>query len=95
MTSATQTVGLGALWIVTQPTRDSVLEDILFQATPGRFILQALGGLRGDEVIGWFAGKDEAERVAREALAVLKPLTAIQRDGGAEFEQYANPGIDY
>jgi len=62
--------GLGQLWIVTKASPVSTLEDILFQADPHRLALQVLGGLRPDEIVGWFDNYSEANQNALQQLHI-------------------------
>lgn len=61
-------IGLGALWIVTRATSQSELVDILFRATPQRFAQQVQGGLQPEDVIGWFDSYSEANQIALQEL---------------------------
>ena len=54
--------------LVTKPSKNSVLIDILFNADIKRMELQFKGGLSGKEIIGIFTTKNEAEKVAKMAL---------------------------
>lgn len=51
-------------WLVTKPTKDSELVDILFEATPSELVLQGRGGLDPSDVVGAWADKSEAEKIA-------------------------------
>ena len=55
-------------WVVTKPTKQSVLIDILFNADMKRMELQFKGGLSNKEIIGIFTTRNEAEKVAKMAL---------------------------
>ncbi|OFX31050.1 MAG: hypothetical protein A2X08_18290 [Bacteroidetes bacterium GWA2_32_17] len=55
-------------WVVTKPTKQSVLIDILFNADMKRMEFQFKGGLSSKEIIGIFTTKNEAEKVAKMAL---------------------------
>lgn len=55
-------------WVVTKPSKKSELVDILFNADMKRMELQFKGGLTGNEIIGIFTTKNEAEKVAKIAL---------------------------
>lgn len=61
-------------WVVTEPTKNSELADILFESDIKKMHLQYLGGLRTDEIIGIFSTKEEAEIIARAALAELHKM---------------------
>ena len=55
-------------WVVTKPTKQSLLIDILFNADMKRMELQFKGWLSSKEIIGIFTTKNEAEKVAKMAL---------------------------
>jgi hypothetical protein len=60
--------GLGPLWIVTRATATSTLDDILFKASPHDLALQVMGGLRPDEILGWFDSYTETNQNALQEL---------------------------
>ena len=68
------------IWIVTHPTLESQLVDILFQASARDLELQFKGGLQGSEIVGFYSTKYEALKVAkkllknRTSIAVFDPL---------------------
>jgi hypothetical protein len=51
-------------WVVTKPTEDSTVADICFKSTPQKIGLQFFGGLKADDVIGFFDCGDQAESLA-------------------------------
>ena len=51
-------------WVVTKPTEHSTVTDICFKATPQTIGLQFVGGLRADDVLGFFTCGDQAESLA-------------------------------
>jgi len=55
-------------WVVTYPTPDSELIDILFQTTIPGIMLQTKGGLQIEEIAGIFKTKEPAEKMARHLL---------------------------
>jgi len=62
-------------WVVTKPTKQSTLIDILFQRDMKGMQNQFLGGLKGSEIIGTFTTKTEAEKVAKMALLKAGAIT--------------------
>lgn len=56
------------LWIVTRPTKESVLADILFECDIDKLQKQFAGGLTANEILGIYVKPKEAEAVAMEAL---------------------------
>ena len=63
---------LGKFWVVTYPTFDSELGDILFQADINRMYLQFLGGLTIKMIAGVYKRKKEAEEHAKKLLKQKK-----------------------
>lgn len=62
-------------WVVTKPSKNSELIDILFHADIKRMELQFKGGLSSKEIIGIFTTKNEAEKVAKMALLKAGAIT--------------------
>lgn len=58
-----------SFWVVEYPRGESVWEDLVWEATPERILLQGRGGLQGKDVQGFYLDKAEAERVAQDLLA--------------------------
>jgi hypothetical protein len=59
---------VGTFWVVTAPTRDSVIQDILFQTDICGMHLQYLGGLKDEEIVGFYKSKDKASKQAKSML---------------------------
>jgi hypothetical protein len=61
---------IGKFWVVTAPTENSVLEDILFEANVGYMMNQCRGGLDPGDVLGIFKkeNKSKAEAMANRIL---------------------------
>jgi hypothetical protein len=66
-------------WVVTRPSQFSTSEDILFPCTFERLMLQTLGGLQEDEIVGIFAEETEARRSAATLLGKcpVRPQDAV------------------
>ena len=58
----------GKFWVVTYPTENSELADIVFDADVFDFHLQIAGGLTGDEIEGLYNNKAKAMKVAKKLL---------------------------
>ena len=58
-------------WVVTKPTKNSELEDILFKSDISQMELQFRGGLTAKEIIGLYMDKDEALGIAQSSLAKI------------------------
>lgn len=66
---------LDKIWMVTKPKKESELVDVCAEIEMEKLYLQYLGGLREDEVVGFFTHKEEAVKVAR-ALMRMRPKVA-------------------
>ena len=56
------------LWVVTEPTSVSELDDICFEADMQRLQLQFAGGLVASEIVATFTTKKEAVKLAKALL---------------------------
>lgn len=76
MANAVDGIGdhVGKFWVVTEPTVDSVLQDILFLSSVGGMISQAKGGLKQEDIVGLYPLKDKekAEKHAKFLLEKVK-----------------------
>jgi len=63
---------VGVFWVVTKPTKDSTLGDILFESDIIYLANQIRGGLTEREIFGFYIDGGEAEKVAKDLLK--KPL---------------------
>jgi hypothetical protein len=68
---------LDRFWVVTNPTPESEIGDILFETDVRGFILQVRGGLDEDRRPRIFADRESAEADALARLAVVRGLSAI------------------
>jgi hypothetical protein len=59
---------INKFWVVTKPTRDSELNDILFHSDMKYMRNQFVGGLKANEIIGTYQYKAEAEKIAKKLL---------------------------
>lgn len=55
-------------WVVTKPTVVSQLLDICWKSTPWSINLQFFGGLKANDIIGFWTEEKEAKRIARDLL---------------------------
>jgi len=67
------------LWIVTTPTADSTMGDICFKTDPRGFALQVLGGLKPDEIVGWYDRQSDA--VSAAAAQLIKVADRLLDEG--------------
>jgi hypothetical protein len=81
---------VGSFWVVTTPTDVSTLGDILFEADVPKMMLQSLGGLREEQIVGFYRSREHAEYVARQALTIrqqgklYRAMVAADRATGGE-----------
>ena len=61
---------VGKFWVVTAATQDSVLEDILFEATIAIIMKQAKGGLEADEIMMITKDENKAKKYAEKLLYI-------------------------
>jgi hypothetical protein len=59
-------------WVVTRPSTVSEPGDICFPCTFERLMLQVLGGLREEDIIGIYAEETEAKQSAVKLLGERK-----------------------
>lgn len=59
---------VGEFWVVTEPSKNSTLDDILFSTDVFGFVLQFKGGLRGEEILIVTPDFKKAEKIALDAL---------------------------
>ena len=75
-------------WVVTRPTPVSTIGDILFETDARGLILQALGGLKPEDVLLTTSDVNEAQTVAADALqkgrAVFQEIDEVARMLGYE-----------
>jgi hypothetical protein len=60
---------INKFWVVTKPSKNSELADILFNSDIKGMQNQFLGGLTKSEIVGIYSTKTEAEKIARKLLA--------------------------
>ena len=60
---------LPPFWIVTRPSPNSEMADILFESDLFGFILQEKGGLKGSEIVGFYTSQSKAKKIAEKLLA--------------------------
>lgn len=60
--------GMMPLWIVTRATPRSTIADVCFAADPHQLRLQFLGGLKAEDILGWYEFWTDAEHAATEEI---------------------------
>jgi len=61
-----------SFWIVTRPTKISVLEDICFMASAESLLVQGKGGLSPEEIFGMYLDGKEAKEVAKDLIKMVR-----------------------
>ena len=74
-----QTDEVGEFWVVTVPTPDSELLDILFKSTVADIALSYRGGLKASELLGVFTDEGRAREFALKQLQSPTGPTAARR----------------
>jgi len=67
---------IGDFWVVTKPTKDSLLQDICFKTNILGFVLQCKGGLKSSEINGIY----KSENSAKSAAEILLKNKGIKED---------------
>ncbi len=78
-----------SFWVVTVPKHydggvTSGLPDICFESYPKKIGLQFLGGLRPEEVVGFYADEKTAKGVATDLLTEMEIEAAVDKYGYEE-----------
>ena len=60
---------IGSFWVVTKPTKDSTIADCCFSSTINNMIIQKQGGLKQEEIVGFFKDKEDAETKTKELIS--------------------------
>ncbi len=64
-------------WVVTKPTKLSVMEDVLFENSPKAIGWQFVGGLRPGEVVGFYRNYDKGPQVVGAPYCGSPPIENI------------------
>lgn len=78
------------LWVVTDPTAESEMPDICFEASLRDLERQFRGGLTCEQNPTLFTDRREAEVEAFGRLTAMRAARAIARDGNSEALQRAD-----
>ena len=70
-----------AIWVVTEPTPQSELGDVCFEATFSKLLLQLRGGLDAEKIVALFTERNEAEIEAYGRLVAARAARAIAERG--------------
>jgi hypothetical protein len=69
-----------SFWVVTRPTGQSELADVCFKSTPREIGLQFLGGLKPNDVVGFYESERTAKELARIILAHPETISCYIRE---------------
>ena len=86
------------VWIVTEPTKESELVDILFQADGDRLELQFKGGLTGKEIVliteDAAIAKAKAEELLKKAGAKVNAVSELESVPELDLDELNNLNFD-
>ena len=63
---------IGKFWVVTKPTRNSTMADIVFEADVKYMMNQCRGGLDEEDIMSIFKTKEPAEKLGGELLINIR-----------------------
>lgn len=79
-------------WIVTQPVQGSTLTDICFRCDFERIFNQVRGGLKEDDVVGFYRSEGQA---IVTALELLKPFGELRIEDADKARYHPTPWCDW
>lgn len=75
---------IGKFFIVKKPTKYSEMDDVVWEVTLPEFALQFKGGLKLEDILGFYKQKSDARRAGTEALKMyqdnLKEMESAMND---------------
>lgn len=76
---------IGKFFIVEKPTKNSEMEDIVYETSLPEFALQVKGGLDVKNILGVYKQKLDAKRAGSEALSEYEATLKEMEDAMEEF----------
>ena len=76
---------IGKFFIVEKPTKDSEIEDVVYEITLPEFALQIKGGLEIKNILGVYKQKSDARRAGTEALKEFQDSLKEMEDAMEAF----------
>jgi hypothetical protein len=76
---------IGKFFIVEKPTKDSEMEDVVYELTLPEFALQIKGGLDVKNILGVYKQKSDARRAGTEAMKAFQDTLKEMEDAMEAF----------
>ena len=76
---------IGKFFIVEKPTKDSEMEDVVYELSLPEFALQIKGGLDVKNILGVYKQKSDARRAGTEALKAFQDSLEEMEDAMEAF----------
>jgi hypothetical protein len=76
---------IGKFFIVEKPTKDSEMEDVVYELTLPEFALQIKGGLDVKNILGVYKQKSDARRAGTEAIKAFQDTLKEMEDAMEAF----------
>jgi len=76
---------IGKFFIVEKPTKDSEMEDVVYELTLPEFALQVKGGLDVKNILGVYKQKSDANRAGTEAMKAFQDSLEEMEDAMEAF----------
>lgn len=76
---------IGKFFIVEKPTKDSEMEDVVYELTLPEFALQIKGGLEVKNILGVYKQKSDANRAGTEAMKAYQDTLKEMEDAMEAF----------
>ena len=78
---------IGKFFIVEKPTKDSEIEDVVYELSLPEFALQIKGGLEVKNILGVYKQKSDARRAGTEALKEYEKQLKEMEDAMNDFRE--------
>ena len=76
---------IGKFFIVEKPTKNSEMEDVVYELTLPEFALQIKGGLEVKNILGVYKQKSDANRAGTEAMKAFQDTLKEMEDAMEDF----------
>ena len=76
---------IGKFFIVEKPTKDSEMEDVVYELSLPEFALQVKGGLDVKNILGVYKQKSDANRAGTEAMKAFQDSLKEMEDAMEAF----------
>ena len=78
---------IGKFFIVKKPTQYSEMDDVVWEVTLPEFALQFKGGLKLEDILGFYKQKSDARRAGMEALKMYQDNLKEMEDAMNEYRE--------